>query len=129
MPRGAWNLGIAASLVGAITASVEKEARPPKHSVVVVPWLKRPMQRFVLPNWVAITIGKRIFCWRHLDEVELAHELKHVEQWRRLGLRFIPMYFLASFRASRSGGDRYRNNQFEREAAEAGEQARKRESG
>jgi len=108
---------------------VDKDARQFKHKVMVVPWLKRPMQRFVLSNWVAITIGKRIFCWRDLDEVELAHELKHVEQWKRLGLRFIPMYFLASFRASSSGGDRYRDNQFEREAAEAGERARKRESG
>lgn len=87
------------------------------------------MQRFVLPNWVATTIGHRIFCWRNLDDTELAHELKHVEQWMKLGLRFIPMYFLASIRASRSGGDRYRDNEFEREAAEAGERARKRASG
>lgn len=87
------------------------------------------MQRFVLPNWTAITIGHRIFSWRKLDDVELAHELKHVEQWKKLGLRFIPAYFMASFRASRSGGDRYRDNQFEREAAEAGERARNRESG
>lgn len=87
------------------------------------------MQRFVLPDWVAITIGRRIICWRDLDHVELAHELKHVEQWKRLGLRFIPLYLLASFRASRSGGDRYRDNEFEREAAEAGEAARKREGG
>lgn len=108
---------------------VEKEARPPKHSVVVLPWLKRPMQRFVLPNWTAITIGHRIFCWRDLDHIELAHELKHVEHWKKLGLRFIPMYFIASFRASRSGGDRYRDNEFEREAAEAAERARKRARG
>ena len=87
------------------------------------------MQRFVLPNWVAITIGHRILCWRDLDQVELAHELKHVEQWETLGMRFIPAYFMASFRASRSGGDRYLDNRFEREAAEAGEKARKRETG
>jgi len=129
VPRGAWNLGIVASLVGAITASVGKGARPLKHSVVVLPWLKRPMQRFVLPNWVAITIGKRIFCWRDLDEVELAHELTHVKQWKHYGLSFIVRYLMESRRATRGGGDRYFDNKFEKEAAEAGEKARKRESG
>ena len=87
------------------------------------------MQRFVLPNWVAITIGHRIFCWRELDEVELAHELKHVEQWKELGMRFIPAYLRESNRASRAGGDRYWDNKFEREAAEAGERARSARAG
>jgi hypothetical protein len=99
----------------------------PKHSSMVLPWLKRPMQRFVLPDWVAITIGRWIFSWRALDHIELAHELKHVEQWAQLGLKFIPAYVLSSFRASRSGGDRYRDNAFEREAVAAGEAERKRE--
>ena len=83
------------------------------------------MQRFVLPNWTAITIGRRIFAWRALDDVELAHELKHVEQWRRHGIAFIVRYFAASSAAKRSGGDRYRDNAFEREAVEAEEQVRK----
>jgi hypothetical protein len=85
------------------------------------------MQRLVMPDWVAITIGSRIFSWRTLDHIELAHELKHVEQWAKLGLRFIPLYAMSSFRASRSGGDRYRDNAFEREAMAAGEAERKRE--
>jgi len=105
-----------------------KKTDEPKHSVVVVPWLKRPMQRFVLKNWTAITIGSRIISWRALDTVELAHELAHVEQWKHYGLSFIARYFLESRRAATGGGDRYRDNKFEREAAEAGEKARKRES-
>ena len=87
------------------------------------------MQKFVLPNWTAITIGSRIFSWRALDEVELAHELTHVKQWKRYGLGFIPRYYMASRAASKSGGDRYADNVFEKEAAEAGEKARKREGG
>lgn len=84
------------------------------------------MQRFVLPNWTAITIGSRIFAWRALDEPELAHELAHVRQWRRYGLSFIVRYLAASQRAARAGGDRYHDNVFEREAAEAADAARRR---
>ena len=83
------------------------------------------MQRFVLPNWTAITIGSRIFAWRELDEYELAHELKHVEQWRRHGIRFIPRYMSASSAAKKAGGDRYRDNEFEREAMETEEKLRR----
>jgi hypothetical protein len=113
---------------GAINGTVKTEAKP-VHLLVVVPWLKRPLQRFVLPNWLAITIGKRIFSWRALDEVELAHELAHVRQWQRYGMRFIPRYVRASSRASRAGGDRYRDNAFEKEAERAAESLRKREGG
>lgn len=101
----------------------------PRHSVVVLPWLKGPMQRFVLPNWLAITIGSRIFCWRALDAAELEHELTHVKQWKRYGPSFAIRYLLASRSASKAGGDRYRDNQFEREAVAAEEGARKRKSG
>jgi hypothetical protein len=96
------------------------------HSVIVMPWLKWPMQRFVLPNWTAITIGSRIFAWRKLDKIELAHELKHVEQWRRHGPAFVAMYLLASRAAAKAGGDRYADNRFEKEAVEAGEAERRR---
>ena len=84
------------------------------------------MQRFVLPNWTAITIGSRIFAWRDLDTAELAHELKHVEQWRRYGPAFIVMYLMASRAAARAGGDRYADNRFEKEAVAAAEAARSR---
>ena len=96
------------------------------HSLIVLPWVKSVMQRFVLRNWAAITIGRWIFAWRDLDKVELAHELKHVEQWRRYGVKFIPMYLQASRAAAKAGGDRYADNKFEKEAAEAGESERKR---
>jgi hypothetical protein len=96
------------------------------HSLIVLPWLRGFMQRFVLPNWTAITIGRRIFAWRDLDAVELAHELKHVEQWRRYGPAFIAMYFMASRAAAKSGGDRYADNKFEKEAVAAAESERKR---
>ena len=84
------------------------------------------MQRFVLANWTAITIGRRIFAWRKLDAVELAHELKHVEQWQRYGPVFIAMYLMASRSAVRAGGNRYFDNRFEKEAVSAAEAERKR---
>ena len=83
------------------------------------------MQRLVLPTWTAITIGKWIFAWRALDQAELAHELAHVRQWHRYGLTFIVRYLRASAEAARAGGDRYRDNVFEREAAEAAEATRR----
>lgn len=82
------------------------------------------MQRLVLPNWAAITIGRSIFAWRELTPVELAHELKHVEQWARHGVRFIPMYLRASWKAARAGRDRYWDNRFEKEAFAAAEKER-----
>ncbi|MGI8534665.1 MAG: hypothetical protein ACR2LP_07300 [Candidatus Limnocylindrales bacterium] len=86
-------------------------AQPPcRH---VWPWTRRPAQRLLLPHWLAITFGHHIISWRELDDGELAHEAAHVEQWRRYGLRFIPRYLLAGRRASRAGGDRYRDNEFE----------------
>ena len=86
------------------------------------------MQRLVLPNWLAITVGRRIFAWRELDMAELEHELTHVRQWARYGPRFIPRYLRASLRAARSGGDRYSDNPFERAAVEAAEATRRRET-
>ena len=104
-----------------------KAAKPPKagYTVVVLPWLKGPMQRFVLKNWTAITIGSRIFAWRKLDDIELAHELTHVKQWQQYGITFIVRYLMASRAANAAGGDRYWDNVFEREASAAAAKIRK----
>jgi hypothetical protein len=97
----------------------------PRHRSLVIPWLRRPAQRLIMPNWLAITIGPLILSWRPLDVPELAHELAHVRQWRENGLLFIPRYFLASRRAANADGDRYRDNIYEVEARLAEEAARK----
>ena len=99
----------------------------PDYKLYVIPALKGPGQRFIFSNWVAITIGSRIFSWRTLDAAEIAHELVHVRQWQRYGITFIPRYFAASMSASRSGKNRYLDNQYEREAYAAAEEVRKRE--
>ncbi len=91
--------------------------------VVVWAWLRPIGQRLLMPNWLAITIGRWIFAWRPLDAAELAHELEHVRQWQRYGLLFIPRYLRASWRAARAGGDRYRDNAFERAAQAAATRA------
>jgi hypothetical protein len=97
-----------------------------KHRVVVVAWLKRPAQRFLLPNWLAITIWNWIFAWRDLDRFELAHELAHIKQWHEHGFfGYIRSYLAESQRAARAGGDRYMDNKFEIEARAAEEQERK----
>ena len=93
------------------------------HVVYVLPFLRRP-GRLLLPDWLAITVGRRIFTWRAMDEVELAHELEHVRQWERHGVLFIPLYLRASWRASRTGGHRYHDNPFEVEARAAAERVR-----
>ncbi len=97
----------------------------PPHRILVLPWLKRIGQRYVLPNWLAITIRSWIFAWRPLDEAELAHELAHVRQWREHGfVGYIRNYMAESARAKREGKDRYRDNRFEVEARAAEDEAR-----
>lgn len=71
---------------------------------------------FFLPNWVATAVGSTIFAARPLSERELAHELIHVEQWRRYGIAFLPRYYWSSFAAWRAGGHWYFDNAFEVEA-------------
>lgn len=99
-------------------------AAQPRHRVIVLPWIRGLAQRLIMPNWLAITIGRWIFAWRELDSVELAHELAHVIQWRQHGPLYVPRYFRASRQAARAGGDRYRDNIFEVEARAAEDKVR-----
>jgi hypothetical protein len=92
------------------------------HRVHVWPWL-RLIGPLLLPNWLAITIGRRIFAWRALDEVELAHELAHVRQWARHGIVFPLLYFADSLRARRAGKRWYHDNAFEKEARDDAKRA------
>jgi hypothetical protein len=94
------------------------------HRVRVVPWLRRP-GRLLLPDWLAITLGRTILTWRSLGPEELAHELEHVRQWDRHGLAFVIAYAAESLRARRAGGHWYRDNRFEREARKAADTIRK----
>jgi hypothetical protein len=97
---------------------------PPHHRVLVIPFLRGPAQRWILPNWLAITIGPYILAWRALDAFELAHELAHVKQWRRHGLLYPLLYWRASQAAQARGLDRYHDNEFEVEARVAEAAAR-----
>lgn len=99
------------------------------HRVHVWPRSRALGQRFIMRDWLAITIFHHIFTWRELDEAELAHELTHVAQWRVHGPLFIARYVLASRRASGMGGHRYRDNTFELEARSAEHAIRARMAG
>ena len=79
------------------------------------------MGRLLLPNWLAITIGRTVFAWRTLTD----DELEHVRQWTRMGWRFPIAYLAASLIARRAGGRWYRDNRFEVEARTAAERRRK----
>jgi hypothetical protein len=83
-----------------------------------MPWL-RGIGRVMLPNWLAITIGRDIFTWRPLQSAELRHELQHVRQWQRYGAGFAIRYLAASIRSLRSGAGWYRGNRYEVEARRA----------
>jgi hypothetical protein len=96
----------------------------PPYRCVVIPLLQVIGQRFIMPNWLAITIGPLIFSWRPLDKVELAHEVQHVRQWRREGLMYVPRYWAASDAAVKAGKDRYWDNKFEVEARAAADKVR-----
>jgi hypothetical protein len=89
-----------------------------RHRLHVVPWLRRP-GRLLLPNWLAITIGRDILAWRDLSPAELRHELAHVGQWRRFGAGFAIRYLAASASSLLGGGGWYRGNRYEVEARRA----------
>ena len=87
------------------------------HRVHVWPWLRAPGRR-LMPDWLAITLGRHVFAWREMNERETAHELAHVRQWQALGWRYPIAYVAASLKAQRAGGHWYRDNHFEVEARE-----------
>jgi hypothetical protein len=89
-----------------------------RHRVHVWPWLRR-LGSLVVPDWLAITIGHRIFAWRAMTATELEHELEHVRQWARHGVMFPLSYLAASVRARMSGKRWYHDNRFEEEARAA----------
>ena len=90
----------------------------PRHRVRVWPWTRR-FGRLVIPNWLAFTLGRTIVAWRDLNDQELEHELEHVRQWARLGLRLPIAYLAEALRIRRRGGHWYRDNHFEVEARNA----------
>jgi hypothetical protein len=90
------------------------------HRLHIWPWSRR-VGRLVLSNWLAITVGGRVFAWRALDPAELEHELEHVRQWRRYGILFPIAYVADSLRTRRRGGHWYRDNRYEVEARRAAE--------
>jgi hypothetical protein len=88
------------------------------HRLHVWPWT-RTLGRRILPNWLAIALGRHVITWRRLDAAELAHELEHVRQWERHGWTFPLHYLAASARARSAGKHWYRDNRFEAAAREA----------
>ena len=101
----------------------------PPYRCIVIPLLKPIGQRVFFPTWLAITIGPLIFSWRPLNQVELAHELQHVRQWRKNGLMYVPRYLASSSAAAKAGKDRYLDNEFEVEARSAAEKVQKQLAG
>jgi hypothetical protein len=94
-----------------------------RHRVVTWPWLRR-LGALVLADWLAITLGHTVFAWRPLSDEELEHELEHVRQWARLGLRYPVIYLAESMRSRRTGGRWYHDNRFEVEARAAARRKR-----
>jgi len=95
-----------------------------RHRVHIWPLLRLPGS-LVLSDWLAITIGHRIFAWRKMSDAELAHELEHVRQWQRHGWTFPMRYAAASMRARRAGKRWYLDNPFEVEARDAAKRTRR----
>lgn len=91
--------------------------------VHVWPW-SRTLGRRLLPNWLAISLGRHVIAWRDLDEDELAHELEHVRQWQEHGWTFPLSYLAASVRARRRRGHWYHDNPYEVAARKAAKRRR-----
>lgn len=58
-----------------------------RHQLHIWPWTRR-IGRLVLPNWLAVTVGRHVIAWRPLTRPEREHELEHVRQWVEHGWRF-----------------------------------------
>lgn len=93
---------------------------PPKVRIKENSWRARTACRIMKSSGVAIVFGNTIHLWGITKEQFLKnkplvrHELKHVEQYKRLGyLPFIAKYLLECYRHG------YYNNKFEKEAREA----------
>lgn len=89
-----------------------------RHRLIIIPWL-RILGRWLLRDWLAITLGGTILAWRDLTDAELEHELEHVRQWRRHGFLFPVAYLAESLRAKRGGKRWYHDNRFEADARKA----------
>lgn len=100
-------------------------AEPPHHRVHVLRWLRR-LGGVFMRNWLAVTIGSHIFAWRAMTASELEHELEHVRQWRRFGVKFALIYPLESIRQLVAGRRFYHDNRFEAAAREAAARVRSR---
>jgi hypothetical protein len=93
------------------------------HRLHIWPWTRGIGHR-VVPNWLAIALGRHVIAWRQLDEVELGHELEHVRQWQHYGWTFPLSYLAASLQARRAGKHWYGDNRFEIAAREAARRVR-----
>lgn len=92
------------------------------HRLHVWPWTRLLGSR-LLPDWLAISLGRHVITWRALNEAELAHEVEHVRQWQEHGWTYPLAYLAASLRARRARKHWYHDNRFEvaaREAAKRG---------
>lgn len=86
------------------------------YRIVYAPWLK-PVMRFLVPNWAALTIGHTIFAATPLlTSAVLRHEQVHISQWDRHGALFPVRYAAASIAALLSGQHWYTANPYEIEA-------------
>jgi len=78
----------------------------------------------LIPKWASgQTIGESIFLKPHLleDQHILRHEYTHVQQFRKLGMFFIPCYYWASIVAAKQFGFKkvYSMNKYEIQALNA----------
>ncbi len=105
-----------------MSADPNPELGQPRHRLHVHPWMRRVGAR-LLPNWLAITLGRHICSWRPLTPAELAHELEHVRQWDRFGPAFAARYLRASVRSRSAGTGWYAGNRFEAAARRAAARA------
>lgn len=93
---------------------------PPNVHIKENSWRAKTACRIMKAHGVAIVFGNTIHLWNISRQEFLSnkrlmrHELKHVEQYKRLGyLNFIVQYLWESWRKG------YYNNKFEVEAREA----------
>jgi len=89
-------------------------ARPTFRDRCFVYVADRGLSRYVLSRrgYVAITLGHVIVASHELDPALLRHEQRHVAQYERVGLAFLPLYVLLYRRHG------YVSHPLEREAAE-----------
>ena len=119
MSGGAWQTPLDA--LGALAGSIARDApcRRVADATLFEDARYDRLFRLMPRHPTAMTFGSTIVARRSLDAATVAHELTHVEQYRRYGPLYLALYLLGATWGLIRHRDSYHGNPFEARAVQA----------